>query len=64
MSDKIIIKEVPGEIELIRDGELICKWNRCDGNWESLTRKVNEDGHWGRFLVFEEVKNKNEKDKI
>jgi len=51
---KLIIKEMPDEIELIRDGELICKWKRADGNWDSLTRKVKEDGHWTRFLVFEE----------
>ena len=53
---KLTIKEIPDEIEFIRDGELICKWKIADGNWKSFTDKVNKDGHWGRFLVFEELK--------
>ncbi len=52
---KLIIKEVPDEIELIRDGKVIAKWIRAEGSWKGLTNKVSEDGNWGRFLVFEEV---------
>lgn len=61
MKKTLIIKEIPNEIELIREGELICKWKRADGSWDSFTRKVKENGHWGRFLVFEEDKTEPEK---
>ena len=53
---KLTIKELPDEIELIRDGKVIAKWIRAEGSWKGLTNKVCEDGNWSRFLVFEEIK--------
>ena len=47
--------KIPEEIELVRDGKVIEKWERSEGSWKSFTNKVLKDGNWGRFLVFEKV---------
>ena len=55
---KIQISETVEEIELVRDGKVIARWFKANGSWDSFTKKVKEDGNWGRFLVFEEQKPK------
>ncbi len=50
---KIIIDEIPTEIEFVRDGKVIARWFKANRSWDSFTNSVKKDGHWGRFLVFE-----------
>ena len=51
---KITIKEIPEVIEFVRDGNIIARWFKATGSWQSFTNKVEEDGNWSRFLVFEQ----------
>ena len=51
------VKQIPKEMELILvDGRRIVYKRVNDGSWQDITDKVKKDRHWGRFLVFEEIK--------
>ncbi len=53
---KVKIDESIEEIELINsDGQVVARWFRATGTWDSFTERVKQDGHYGRFLVFEEA---------
>ena len=51
------VKKIPEQIKLVlEDGREIIYKRINDGTWKEITEKVEKDGHWGRFLVFEEIK--------
>lgn len=55
ISDAIFLEKIPKIIILKQREDVIAKFFRVDGSWENLTKKVKLDGHWGRFIVFENL---------
>jgi hypothetical protein len=53
ISDAIFLEKIPKRIILKKGEKVIGRFFRAEGSWDTFTKQVNLDRHWGRYLVFE-----------